>query len=455
MRYLYAIRAGLLCTTLSMSGTILSAQQLSPLTLSDAVAAALGANPDRQIAKASVDSAQVGARLVRTALLPNLSFNESVTRGNDPVYVFGTRLRQQAFTQSDFALSRLNRPTPVNNFTTRFAGSWTAFDSWRTQHEIHRADLMIQSATASAKRSDQETVLRTVQAYDAILFAQRRVEVAESGVETARALLSASQTRVAAGMAVDSDKLTADANLAERQQEVIATQGSVDVAWAELEAAIGKAIAAEQRKLAPLAERTFDDLPLPERVSLAMKSRLDRQSLALQNDAQRTAVQSARSAFGPQLSTYGSWEMDKSSLVGAGGNNWVAGAELRIDLIPAAKRQNLAAARIEVSRTEALRAAADREIQLQVTRCYYEHRTAGQMLVVAKTSLSQTEESLRILQERYGAGLATITELLRAEDAERQAKANYWQAVYRNTLTYATLSFADGTLNQNTAGDLQ
>ena len=77
------------------------------------------------------------------------------------------------------------------------------------------------------------------------------------------------------------------------------------------------------------------------------------------------------------------------------------------------------------------------------------------MLLVAKSSMTQTEESLRILQERYSAGLTTITDLLRVEDADRQAKANYWQAVYRNTLTYATLKFAEGTLNQNTAGDLQ
>ena len=455
MRYPNPIRTGILCATLTLSGSILHAQQLPPLTLADAVATALGANPDRQIAKASVDAAQVGARLARTALLPNLSFNEAVTRGNDPVYVFGSRLRQQGFAQSDFALNSLNRPTPVNNFATRFAGTWTAFDSLRTQHEIHRADLMTRSATASANRSDQEIVLRTVQAYEGILFALRGVEVAEHGVETAKALLSASQTRVEAGVAVDSDQLIADSNLAERQQEAIAAQGAEDVAWAELEAAVGKPILAEQRHLAPLAERSFDNLALPEHVTLAIKTRPDRLSLTLQNDAQHTAVRSAQSAFGPQISAYGNWETDQASLNGGGGNNWVAGAEFRIDLIPAAKRQNLAAARIEASRTEALESAADREIQLQVTRSFYEHRTAGQMLLVAKTSMTQTEESLRILQERYNAGLTTITELLRAEDADHQAKANYWQAVYRNMLTYASLRFADGTLNPNTAGDLQ
>ena len=454
MRFTKPIRAGFLCAALALPGPVLRAQQTS-LTLSDAVATALGTNPDHQIAKSNVDSARIDARIARTALLPNLTFNESMTRGNDPVYVFGTKLRQQVFAQSDFTLNNLNRPTPVNDFTTRFAGSWTAFDSLHTQREIHRADLLAKSADASATRSDQAIVLRTVQAYESILLAQRQVEVAQHSVETAQALLSSTQTRVDAGFAVDADKLSATAYLAERQQELIAAQGSVDVAWAELEAAMGKSLPPDQKQLAPLTERAFDDFPLPERVTLALKSRPDRESLTLQHDAQRTALQSAKSALGPQISAYGSWEMDKASLVGSGGNNWVAGAELSIDLLPAAKRQNLAAAKIAVNRADATTAAADREIQLQVTRSYYEHRTASQMLLVAKSSMTQTEESLRILQERYSAGLTTITDLLRVEDADRQAKANYWQAVYRNTLTYATLKFAEGTLNQNTAGDLQ
>ena len=38
--------------------------------------------------------------------------------------------------------------------------------------------------------------------------------------------------------------------------------------------------------------------------------------------------------------------------------------------------------------------------------------------------MDQSSESLRILKNRYGAGLATITDLLRAEDAERQSQTN-------------------------------
>jgi hypothetical protein len=49
-------------------------------------------------------------------------------RGNDPVFVFGSRLRQQNFTRADLALSQLNTPTPISNFSTRFSGQWNRFD---------------------------------------------------------------------------------------------------------------------------------------------------------------------------------------------------------------------------------------------------------------------------------------------------------------------------------------
>jgi outer membrane protein len=430
-------------------------QQEVPLTLRQAVTLSLEKNPGRQISQADVDSMEVNSHLARTALLPNLFFGESVTRGNDPVYVFGSLLRQQNFQAKNFSLDSLNRPTPINNFVTRFSGNWMAFDSWHTQFEIHRADLLAKSTAASAAQSDEEIIHRVVQAYQSILFAIRQAELTEHSVETAKALLGSSESRVIAGLAVDSDKLAASANLAELQQEQIAANGRVEVAWAELEAAIGQAIPAPQRQLQPLTERTFDSAPLAESVSLAIKTRPDRQSLGLAKEAGETAVKSAKSAFGPQISAFGSWETDRPSIGGEGGNNWIAGAELRLDILPVGKRDNLAAARIAHRRVQAATASADQQIQLEVTRAYYEHQAASKMLDASRSVIAQTEESLRILRDRYDAGLITITEALRAEDADRQSRLNYWHAVFQNTLTYANLRFATGTLTPDSVEDLQ
>ncbi|HVJ09189.1 MAG TPA: TolC family protein [Acidisarcina sp.] len=449
------LRGCLAVLCLGISWVTVAAQQIQPLSLRQAVAMSLETNPDRKMARADADSARAGYRLARTALLPSLTFSGSAMRGNDPVYAFGTRLRQQNFQQSDFALNRLNRPTPINNFTTRFSGDWTAFDSWHTEFEIRRADLLAKSSSLAAVRSDEEVVHRVVAAYQSVLLAMRQADLADHEVQTAEALLESSGNRVAAGLAVDSDELIASANLAERQQEQIAEHGRVEIAWAELEAAIGTTIPAEQRQLQLLSERKFDPAPLPELVILALKTRPDRQSLSQEKEAQNTAVKSSKSAFGPQISTFGSWETDRDSIGSAGGNNWLAGAELRIDILPLGKRESLTASRIALRKAQATADAADQQIKLDVTRSYYEHLAASRMLDVARASTSQTEESLRILKDRYEAGLTTITEVLRAEDAQRQSRTNYWSAVSQNMMTYANLRFATGTLTADSVEDLQ
>jgi len=106
------------CSAVSAEG------QHEPLTLQRAVAASLEQNPDRKMAATGLTTAAAEHRLSRTELLPQFSFGEGVTRSNDPVFAFGSKLRQQRFGQSDFGLNVLNRPTPVNDFETKFAGQW-------------------------------------------------------------------------------------------------------------------------------------------------------------------------------------------------------------------------------------------------------------------------------------------------------------------------------------------
>ena len=69
------------------------------------------------------------------------------------------------------------------------------------------------------------------------------------------------------------------------------------------------------------------------------------------------------------------------------------------------------------------------------------------MLEVSRTSVQQAEESLRMVRDRYESGLVTITELLRAEDADRSSQTSYWESVYRYMVSYAALELATGELN--------
>ena len=241
------------------------------LQLKDAVALALGHSPERRLGQLGAEAARAEQGAARSSLLPQIGFSESATRGDDPVYVFGTLLHQQQFAQADFALNSLNRPQPLGDFTTKFAGSWTAFDSWQSEMRAHGAGLMAKSAEATASRSDQTVIHDVVEQYEGVLLAARQAEVAAHEVETAKSLANDGDARVTAGMAVESDRLSAAANLAQRQEEQIAAQGGLAVAWAELVRAMG--VIVEQPQQMPKSnEASVFALPaLADAVAAAQK----------------------------------------------------------------------------------------------------------------------------------------------------------------------------------------
>ena len=121
-RFGLALAAILVCLS---TASAQQQEQASPLTLRHAIELALEKNPLRKAAIADVKVASADVREARSFLMPHLNFSETMMRGNDPVYVFGSKLRQESFTTADFALNQLNSPLPFGNFTTRFGGTWT------------------------------------------------------------------------------------------------------------------------------------------------------------------------------------------------------------------------------------------------------------------------------------------------------------------------------------------
>lgn len=434
-------------------GTLAAVAQ-APLTLRQAINQALGQSPEAAIAQAGNQDAKASATLARAALFPQLTFTEDISRGNDPVYAFGTRLRQRQFTQADFALNDLNSPQPIGNFSTRFTGQWLAFDSFKTQKEIHRAHLFKESATSSAKAVDQQIVFHVVGAYQQVLYAQREIGVAQHEQETAAALESSVDEHVKAGLAVESDRMSAQVNVAARKEELIAAEGDLELAWATLREAMG-APDLKATELKPIEPHTFPQGVLEEEIATAVKTRPDLRALGQAQSAQASAVGAAKSDFGPRVSAYGNWQEDQSSIGGTGGNDWVAGVQISIDILPIGKRAQVARENAAKQKIDAQAAVTLQHLRLEVSQAHIHRRTAALQLETARAATDQSAESLRILKNRYGAGLATITDLLRAEDAERQSQFNYWHAVYGDAMAYSELLYATGTLTPDAAEALQ
>ncbi|HWR16324.1 MAG TPA: TolC family protein [Terriglobales bacterium] len=423
-----------------------AAQTVTGLGLPDAVAIALEKNPARKMAVADSQMAKAQVSLAKSSYFPRVSFTETATLGNDPVYAFGTRLRQARFTQADFALDRLNYPDPISNFSTKLGGQWNVFDFFQKNFQIRQAKSMEQASQQQLSRADQEVVFRVIDAYYAVGLARKQVEMAEQTLKTSKAMLDSSTARVEAGAAVESDALSARVNVASREQESIQAKSALRLALTQLETAMGMALPNGQEPTAVLNEKLMPVEGLEEFEARALKQRPDLLAIGSQVDAQQNGVKAAKAAYGPRLDVFGSWQADNASLAANGSTNWMTGVELRVDLFARDREARLSMQKAMLSRAEAARKMAEDNVRMELRKAWLEHDATRQMLEVSRASVKQAEESLRIMRDRYETGLVTITDLLRAEDADRASRTNYWQSVYRNIVSYAALELASGAL---------
>jgi len=445
-RQVFALLLVWLCM---LDRSLAQAPPANPLTLPKAVSIALERNPLEKAALADAKAASSNVGVARSFLMPHVTFTESGTRGNDPVYVFGSKLRQQRFTTADFQLNQLNTPLPFGNFTTRFGGAWNLFDSFASWHAVSRAKRMNEAANHQLDRTNQEIVFRVVEAYDGVLLANKRVDVAEQAEKTAQSILDRSQSRFDTGLVVESDLLSAKVRIAERSAELVRARNNLALSRAQLNLTMGLVPDSPLEPVEELAERSFPELPLAELETRALARRPDLRSLQSQEAAQQQSVAMAKSAFGPRVNAMAGWELDNPTfLAGGGGNNWLGAIEVQFDLFQGgARRAELSREHALEQKMKALKQAASDSVLLDIRRAYYDLDSARQEVSIAHAAIAQAQESLRISRDRYDGGLITITDLLGMEEAARRTQADYWDAVYRLHIGYANLELASGTLD--------
>jgi outer membrane protein len=427
-----------------------------PLSLPEAVQLALRNNPTIKASVAYTEAVRQGITVAKSARYPHLDFSEGFTRSNNPVYVFGTLLTQRQFTPGDFALNTLNTPLPLNNFQTQFTGAMPLYNAGQTSGMVRDARLTSRIARNQHTRTEQQVIFDVVSAYTNELLAREGLRVAQSALKAAQSDLKNAQVRQEQGMAVPSDLLSAQVQLASAQQDLLSAQNGVALAHASLNVAVGLPENAPTHIEGRLSETQFDAGTLEERQRRAMVTRPDYLAAQLERQRAENGTRMARARLQPTLSLFSSWALDNQTFATRGGNNWAAGATLTFNVFDGgAKFARITEAHARARQADALQAQLNAAIRLQVEEAFLNLATARQRVQVARGAVSEAKESLRILQNRYEAGLATMTSVLQAETAHTNAEKNYLNAVYDYRLSYAALELATGELSPDSPAVLK
>jgi len=435
---------------LQMGGTPLfvplsHADEPEALTLPSAVATALKNNPLIRITLSGREIADAQLREARAGWLPLLQFSETFTRGNNPVFVFGSLLEQARFGPENFQISALNNPDPLSNFRTALTLRQALFDQFQTYTHVMQARLGQQQADLQRAMVEQQVRFEVLRAYYGVLVAQAKKEVAEEAVKMAESDIKRIRDRFQHGLVVESDLLAGEVQLGEFRQQQIDSKGDVAVAYAALNTVMGLPVDTSQKVAGELVDKRFEIVQKEELLRLALLSRPDYVRAGYAVLSNKEGVRGAKREYLPRLDLVGNYGLSGKDL-SSGSSDYTIGASVTLNLFDPSRSARISKARAAESMATAEQQHLASQIRLEVVRAYHQYVSARERLVVAVEVIDQATETHRIVQNRYREGLTTITEVLRAETALVRARLLLVAARYDHYVSYAQVLLSCGRL---------
>lgn len=419
-----------------------------PMSLRDAVRVALDKNKSIDAAGAAQNAAQSRIAEARAGFLPKVNYSESWARSDNPVFVFSSLLTQHQFGEQNFQIGPLNQPDFLNNFQSLVTADETVYDGGQTKHAVRSAELTKDIASENHRLTQTEVIAGVVRAYYGAVLSAEQLKAATQATRSAEADLQRAESVRSAGMSTDSDVLSIRVHLAGVQEQRIRRSADLDVARAALNDVLGLPLDTVHQLTTDLARVSLPESSLADYEAGAVADRAEARQAKLATNLAETHAADAHSSMLPQVVLHGAFEADRQRFYDRGGTDWLVSIGLRWNLFNGFGDK----ARIEESNAQLRRSEAEQEragstIRLQVRRAYADLRAAEQRIEVAKASVAEAEESLRITQNRYEAGMNNVTDLLRTETAVLESRTRYLAAVHDQRIAATMLDMAAGRLS--------
>lgn len=437
--------AVLVLTVLALPG-VPGASAQDVLTVDGAVQNAVAHNATLRAARAA--QAEAGERVTeaRAGWLPRLSVTETWQRGDQPVFVFSSLLASRQFAAENFLIDTLNHPDATGFFQSSIAVEQLVFDGGQQRSAVQSAESHRSIAQLAADESTLALALTTVQAYGRAVEAAAGARAARAALEAAREDLRRTGNRRDAGTATDADVLALAAHVASLEQQAIQHEGDAAVARAELNRLMGSPIEREYQVVEP-AEAESAALASTQAEALLAEADASRPEVRRAAAAQRLADadrQRARGAVIPQVAAQAGFDFAGTEFASRA-SAWLVGAEVRWRF----SLGGAELARIKAATHATTRAAAEAEdaraaVHVEVVTALRRLQSANARRSAGRAAVEQARESQRITRDRFEAGLAGATDVLRASSAVVAAEAQRISAVVDAVVADAMLRRAVG-----------
>lgn len=407
------------------------APALGPLTVDEAVALALRQNPAITFAEQNVLIAQDQVSAARAGALPTVGINSTATYVPSPTSVeFEGKKVQTGNALSASAQVSVSQPV------------WPA-SRWRAP--INAAQANVGLNDESLRRTRQQVVYQTRQAFYQLLTAQELVRAAQNAVDVAQTQVNVANATFEAGTAPRLDVEQARATLADAQVSLVRAQNGVELSRASLATQIGlpagTAITITAPEGLPAASATVDPL-----IAQALSLRPELAQLNYQRQRLRANIALVRLQQQPLVNVQAGYNQTLlgGSLFGSDGLSFSAALSWNV-YNGGRTRAELSAAQRQLEQVDTNARQLELNITLDVRQAWLNMNNALRQLDAAQQQLTAATEAERISRLRYENGEGILLEWEQAQLRSTQAQTNLAEARYQAQVAAAQLEFAIGS----------
>jgi outer membrane protein len=394
----------------------LSAQEQQPVvTLEEAIRLAERVTPNVIQAEGSVRNADAQRRAAYGQYLPSLSANTSA----------GNSFSEGQSRTDPVTGQIISGSSSSTSVSAGLSASVDLFTGFRRGADMRAARATGDAADATLLDARFQSKLNTTQEFLNALYSGQLVTVREAGVRRAEEQLKISVAKLASGSATRSDSLRSLVTLGTARLQLINAQAT----QAQAEANLGRLIGVDIRV------KALDDSSFYRVVdsvdAVALKTEAESRSPRVQSTeasraAARAGLSAAKSTYWPTISLSGQYNYN-----GSNRNDYDLFQNRSINLNLSwpifnrfTRERNVTTQESNLDFAEANAADARRQVQASLTTQVALLDAARVRIEITQISVRAAEEDLRVQQERYRLGAATIVELLTSQETLAQAEVD-------------------------------
>ena len=393
-----------------------------PITLQEAIQRAFTVQPAMVQARGDQSNAGMQRLAAVGAFIPTITVNSSAFRQNTGSIVNGLPAQAGSY-----------------QYSSGLTLSLDLFDGLRRIQRYRNAAATISAADAGYTNQQYQVTLQTKQAFYNALANEELVRVAESQLDRARQQLRISIDKLHAGSATRSDSLRSTVDFGNARIALLQAQANLATAQANL----GRQVGIDS------LVRAIPDSTLP-----ALPDSAGLRVAALQNSPQVIQAEEQARAFGATVWDQRSQYLPTLSVSYSTSSQGYVQPWQGFDLPNRnvnslrftlswtilngfAREQQQTAATVQREVANARAEDARRQVNAALTQQLAAAATAYVQIDIARANLAAATEDLRVQNERYRVGAATILDLLTSQASLTQAEVNLVQTRYNYLIARA------------------